>query len=337
MSIRRPAGTQVLWDPETLARIRSLQLIARQSVEGVLSGEHRSRRVGASVEFADYKEYQAGDELRHLDWKVLAKSDRLVTRRYQLETELSAMIVFDASGDLSTGGGGVVQRGAMGWLERVFKRPVQAPPRPALGSTKFGYAVTLAASIAWGLIRRQEPVGLVVIGGETSGARLLMPRQGRAQLARIIGILADLRPAGEADLAQTLAAVGPRLRQRSLLCVVSDFMEEPESWGPALLAFSQRRTDLAAFHVLDRQEMHLDFERPAHFFSPEGGEDLALDPVGARAEYAQVRDAWLKEVEAQVRAHKGRYYPCLSDQSLFGPLRALLLGHPGEAADLGTP
>ena len=104
MSPGRPVGSPVLWDPETLARIRSLQLIARQSVEGVLSGEHRSRRVGASVEFADYKEYQPGDDLRHLDWKVLARSDRLVTRRYQLETELSAMIVFDASGDLATGG-----------------------------------------------------------------------------------------------------------------------------------------------------------------------------------------------------------------------------------------
>ena len=336
MSPGRPVGSPVLWDPETLARIRSLQLIARQSVEGVLSGEHRSRRVGASVEFADYKEYQPGDDLRHLDWKVLARSDRLVTRRYQLETELSAMIVFDASGDLATGGS-AAEAGARGWLQRVFRRSEQAPPRPDLGSTKFGYAVTLAATLAWALVRRQEPVGLAVIGGETSGVRLLMPRQGRSQLARIIGILADLRPAGEADLGRTLAAIGPRLRQRSLVCVVSDFMEEPSDWAPAMLAFSKRRADLAAFHVLDRQEMHLNFERPAHFFSPEGGGDLAIDPAGAQAEYAKVRDAWLGQVEAQIRAQKGRYYPCLTDAGWDAALRSLLLGHPGQALRLESP
>lgn len=329
-------GVPVLWDPETLARIRSLQLIARQSVEGVLSGEHRSRRVGASVEFADYKEYQAGDDLRHLDWKVLGRSDRLVTRRYQLETELSSMIVFDASGDLSTGGA-EAERGARGWLQRVFSGPKVAAPRPALGSTKFGYAVTLAASLAWALIRRQEPVGLAVIGGETSGVRLLMPRQGQSQLARIIGVLADLRPAGEADLGRTLAAIGPRLRQRSLVCVVSDFMEEPADWSPAMLAFSKRRADIAAFHVMDRQEMHLDFERPAHFFSPEGGDDLAIDPVGAQAEYAKVRDEWLAQVEGEIRAQKGRYYPCLTDAGLDAPLRGLLLGHPGAPLRLERP
>lgn len=336
MSQGRPAGSPVLWDPEALARIRSLQLIARQSVEGVLSGEHRSQRVGASVEFADYKEYQAGDDLRHLDWNVLGRSDRLVTRRYQLETELSSMIVFDASGDLSTGGS-ATQAGARGWLQRVFSRPKEALPRPALGSTKFGYAVTLAASLAWALVRRQEPVGLAIVGGETSGVRLLMPRQGRAQLARIIGILADLRPGGQADLGRTLAAIGPRLRQRSLVCLVSDFMEEPADWSPALLAFSKRRADIAAFHVLDRQEMHLDFDRPAHFFSPEGGDDLAIDPVGAQAEYAKVRDAWLAQVEGEIRAQKGRYYRCLTDAGLDAPLRGLLLGHPGQPLRLGGP
>lgn len=324
----------VLWDAETLARIRTLQLVARQAVDGLLLGDHRSRRVGASVEFADYQTYQPGDDLRHLDWKVLGRSDRLVTRRYQLETEWPCMIVLDASGDLSTGGGqGPRQRR---WLSRLFGNE-QPRPRPELDGTKFGFSVKLAASLAWAMVRRNEPVGLCVLGGETQGHRLLLPKQGRSQLARIVGTLADLRPAGEADLAEGLAAVGPRLRSRSLVALVSDFMEEPGDWSPSLLALAKRRCDLAAFHVVDRQEMELDFDQPALFFSPEGGEPLQIDPQGAQREFAEVRDAWLLEVERSLRGHRARYYPCLIERGLDAPLRALFQGNPGQPLSLERP
>jgi uncharacterized protein (DUF58 family) len=95
----------ILWDPNVLARVRRLHLLAVQTVEGLLHGGHKSRRVGANVEFADYKDYSPGDSLRDLDWKVLARSDRLVVRRYEVETELQCVLVLDASGDLSTGQG----------------------------------------------------------------------------------------------------------------------------------------------------------------------------------------------------------------------------------------
>lgn len=300
----------IVWDPEVMARLRHLQLVAVQTVDGLLHGTHRSRRVGANIEFADYKDYSPGDSLRDLDWRVMARSDRVVVRRYEVETELAATVVLDASGDLSTGTGS----------------PFGRPP---LEGTKFGYAVTLAACLAWFLHRHQEPVGLTILGGEGVSTPYLPPRGGGAHIARLLGVLAGLRPGGQARLGQGLSALGPRLRRRSLVLLVSDFMEEPAGWVDALTTFAQRRTDLAAFHVMDRRELSLDYERPMIFHSPEGGEELPVDPVGAAGEFREVLRQWMGEVRGGLAQHRGRYYPAWTDLPMDLTLRSMIRGARG--------
>ncbi|MCB9762856.1 MAG: DUF58 domain-containing protein [Alphaproteobacteria bacterium] len=297
----------IAWDPDVLSRIRHLHLVAVQTVDGLLHGVHRSRRVGANIEFADYKEYTPGDNLRDLDWRVLARSDRLVTRRYEVETELACTLLLDASGDLSTG------RGSPYAL-------------PELEGTKFGFAVTLTATLAWFLHKHQEPVGLAIFGGQGAPTGYIPPRSGANHMGRIFGALASLRPGGQADLGKALSALGPRMRRRSLVAVISDFMEETDTWTPALTALARRRTDLVALHVMDRAELALDFEQPMIFFSPEGGEPVPVDPVGVAEEFDAVRRDWLREVQGALSAHRGRYYPCWTHLPLELVLRQLIGG-----------
>jgi uncharacterized protein (DUF58 family) len=322
--------SEPLWDAEVVARIRALQLTARGAVDGLLHGDHRSGRIGQAVEFAGYKEYAPGDELRHLDWRVLARTDTYVVRRYQVETEWPAVLVVDASADLSTGGEPPSPGPVRGLLRRVLGSEPKPPPRPVLHGSKFAMSVQLAASLAWYLIHNQEPVGLLIVGGETTRARWLPPRSGTQHLARIFGTLADLRPSGTADLGAALSTLGPRVRNRSLVVLISDFMEETPTWGPALSGLARRRCDVVGLHVLDRAEMELAFDRPLVFFSPEGGGDLPVDAPGAAEEYATVRDAWFREVHGALVEHGGRYLRAWTDASVVGPLGRLIAGHPGE-------
>ncbi len=301
--------TQVLtpWEPEVLARIHHLHLVARRVVEGVLHGAHRSRRLGPNVEFADYKEYSAGDPLRDLDWRVLARSDRLVVKRYEAETELACTLVLDASGDTGTGDQAV--RGKL-------------PPR----GSKLSYGVALAATLAYFLHLHGEPVGLVVLGGEGVRQSWIPPRGGRQHLSMIFASLASVRAGGRADLAEGLARFSPRVPRRGLVALITDFMEPSDRWHPALGGLARRRADLVAFHLLDRRELTMDYDRPLVVFSPEGGEALPIDPGGDHGEFNQVVGEWLDEVKGTVLGQGGRYLPTWTDLPLESVLRRVIQG-----------
>ena len=312
----------IVWEPEVLARIRHLTLKARHAVEGVLQGAHRSRALGPAVEFVDFKEYSPGDPLRDLDWRVLARSDRLVGRRYQAESDLPATLLLDASADMATGVGSL---GA-------------GRPRPPLDGSKFGYALCLTATLAWYLQLRNEPVGLTVLGGEGLPWRVLPPRAGRRHLSRILAVLASVSPAGRAGLGKGLRAAAERQRRSSLLVLVSDLMEETETWAPALQALGQRRTDLRVLQLWDRGELQLRYPRSARFFSPEGGPAQPLDPVAARPAFLQVVAQWQQEVRRAVQAWRGIHLRVPTDRPLAEPLwRLLCAGRTAARRSSGSP
>lgn len=294
-------------EPEVLSRLRHLSLVATRTVDGLMAGAHRARRLGANVEFAEYKDYTPGDPLRDLDWKVLAKTDRLVTRRYQAETELACHLVLDASGDLGTG-----------------KDAVHS--RPPLEGSKFGYALCLTATLAAYLERQGEPVGLHIVAGEDGGERHIPPRSGKRHLAQILMALAELRPGGKAELADTLGWVADQTRRRSLVVMISDLMEEPGSWLPQVRAYAGRKTDFAAIQIADRTELSLAFEVPAIFVSPEDGSSLAVDPVGAGSEFAAVVEAFFDEVRGGIRQEGGRHILAWTEDPMDLALRRLIGG-----------
>jgi uncharacterized protein (DUF58 family) len=295
-----------IYDAEVLARVRHLHLRARRLTDALLMGEHRSRRVGQAVEFADYQEYLPGMDLRGLDWRVWGRSDRYVIKRFETETELPCTLVLDLSGDLGTG-----RRARRG--------------RPDLEGSKAGYAIVLAATLLYFLHRHGEPVGLEIVAGEGVPHVSLPPRGGRNHLQLLFLLLGSVRPGGQAGLREALGRVGSRTRRRSWVGVVSDGMEEPSEWLPALSAFAKRGTDLRFFHVHDPGEWSLAFDQPAVFFSPEDGAELAVDPGGAQAAFAEVVAEYVAEVERGVVRFGGRYLPVATDRPLDEVIRAAVL------------
>ncbi len=295
------------WDPEVLARLGQLHLRARQLVAGLTSGGHPSERISRSVEFADYKEYSPGDSIRDLDWRILARSDRLVVRRQQAETELAVTFILDASGDLATGESGRYHR-------------------PPLRGTKLGAALTLLATMAYYLHHSGEPVGLAILGGEGVPQRWIPPRRSRSHIAQLFATLAAVRPAGRDVLGAGLSTLGQRMVRRSAVVLVSDLMEEPAQWGPALAALTRRQIDLRVAHIYDRREWTMDYRTSARFFSPEGGEALPVDPGAVRDAFADVVEEYLTEVRGWLASRSAQHVLVPSDAPLEQPIGRLLRG-----------
>ena len=298
-----------LWDPEVLARIAHLHIQARGLVQGLHQGAHRSVRSAANVEFTDYKEYSPGDPLRDIDWRVLARTDRLVVRRHRAEEELGCLILLDASADLATGKGSRYPLG----------------PGPYQG-TKWSWAVVLAASLALAALRRGEPVGLAIIGGESVRWPYLPLATGDAHLTRILGNLASIRPAGRADLAAGLLQLGPRLRKGVMTVLVSDLMEEPSSWGPTLASLRSTAMDLRIVHVHDTAEWAFSVGGPARYHSPEGGPALPVDPLDVRPRMAAAVAEYLAEVRTWAAQAGALHLLAASDTDLGLVLARLLRG-----------
>ncbi len=291
-----------VWDAEVLARVRHLHMRARHLTDALLTGPHRSRRVGQAIEFADYQEYVPGMDLRGLDWRVWGRSDRLVVRRYEAETELPCTLVVDLSGDLGTG-------------------ETSRTAYPPLEGSKAGYAIMLAGTLAYWLHRHGEPVGLEIVAGEGMQHRSLPPRGGRSHLQSLFLQLASARPSGRADLLPALSRVGGRLKRRSWVGLITDGMEEPSRWLPALAAFARRGADVRLFHLHDAAEWALDFRSPALFFSPEGGDALAVDPGGAQEAFEEVVREYVEEVRRGVVRWGATYLPVSTDE----PLEAVIV------------
>ena len=287
------------WDAALLSRIAHLHLRARRAVAGWRLGSHRSRQNSTNIEFSDYKEYAPGDPIKHLDWRVAARTDRLVIRRQEAETEVPVTLILDASGDLGTG-------------------------TPDLDRSKLGAGITVTATLATFLHRRGDPVGLEVLGGEGFTHRSIPPR--RTSLAPIMRTLAEVKPSGEANLRDAFERLGPRLPRRSIAVVVSDLMEEPSTWSPAIHALCQRGVDVRVLHVYDSSEWGMDYTNALRLYSPEGGDELAVEPMAAREQLGQVVADYLDEVRAALSRGKAAHYLHAADADLDTALRVLLRG-----------
>lgn len=294
-------------DPRVLSRVRHLHLRARVLTDSLLMGEHRSRRIGQAVEFADYLPYIPGMDLRGLDWKVWGRTDKLVVKRFHTETQLPSVVLVDLSGDIGTG-----STGTAGY--------------PELDTSKAGYAITLAATLLYWLYRHNEPVGLEIIGGLDVPYRSYLPRGGRNHLQALFVALAQARPGGVASLDQALRRIGDRVVRRGLVAVITDGMEEPSTWLPSLGAFARRGSDLRLFHLYDRGEWGLRFPGALQLYSPEGGGELAVDPDGAREAFAEVVKDYVAEVRRGIVGWGGLHHLCPTDRPLEDVLRMVSTG-----------
>lgn len=270
--------------PQTLARLRTFELRAKMIVEGVMAGQHRSPYQGFSVEFAQHRPYVPGDDIRRLDWKVFARSDKLHLKQYQQETSLDLVTLVDSSGSMSYGSRSFAEASGVGRA---------TSPDGREHWSKFDHATALAAALSYITLRQGDRVGLAVYADEV---RAVVNRSSASATWRqIVGVLATQPVDRPTDLGRALDQILAKVTNRCLIAVVSDFFEEPERIRAAWARARHRGHDLIAFQVLDRAERNFTFHEAAPFVGFEGEGLVRVDP---RA----IRRAYLAELERHTQA-----------------------------------
>ena len=274
-------------DPETAKRVANLTLQARKAVDGVLSGIHRSPHRGASVVFVEHREYRPGDDLRLLDWRAYARSDRHQIKRFEQETHLRATLVMDRSGSMAYGGEG----------------------RP----TKAEHAATLLSALAFILVRQGDAAGLCVIDNVVQ--KRLPPRTRPAHLEELLAELARPPVSGaKTDLNHALNEVAERASRRGLIAIASDLLDFGDKALAPLSYLVGRGHDVVVFHVLDPDELELPFEDAARFEGLEGEAPIEADPEVLREAYKAEIDAFIDRCRQRCTTLGARWVLARTDE-----------------------
>ena len=296
-------------DSELLSRVSALQVCAHKLVWGYRFGLHRAPRRDSGIEFFEHKTYAPGDALKDIDWRVLARRDQLLVRKQQADTDVAAIIAIDASGDMNVG----------------------APPSfSEHQQSKLGRAIVLAASLAAFLERRGERIGLYIMGGsfaQGEGQRWLPPKSGKRHLSQIMRELSHLAGHGEANLAQHLEDLAPLAPKRSMVFVLSDLMEEPDSWGPALRALSIQNHQVRVVHHYSKMEWEFSDNMAAQFASHEEGLTLPMDTRDVRGDFLAVLEEYRAQTTLWMNKSQSFYIPDPIEEPLFSPFFSMITGH----------
>ncbi|MCE9593388.1 MAG: DUF58 domain-containing protein [Planctomycetes bacterium] len=260
-------------DPAVLDRLEGLELVARTVVEGFMAGHHRSPLRGSSTEFAQHREYVPGDDLRRLDWKVFARSDRLVVKEYFEETNLSCHLLLDASESMAYG--------SLDW-------------------TKFDYARWCAAALAHLVLASRDTAGLVVFD-EKEKAKV-PPKTGEEQERHIFDALSRAKPEGPTGVGNVLQWIATRLKSRGIVAIFSDFFDDPETIVSGLRRLVHGGHEPILFQVLDPLETSFDLDRLVRFDGLEGSGQLKIDPKAIRAAYLEELAAHTALLKKHTRA-----------------------------------
>lgn len=251
------AGISEFLSPEMMRKLEALALRSRYVVEGLRAGAHASRLKGASVEFADHRQYVKGDNLRHLDWKVFGRTERFYVRQFEQETNLRVHLILDGSA-------------SMGFS--YADRP-----------SKYDFACRIAAAFGYVVCKQQDSLGLTVFD---NALREEIPnRSGMRHLRLILEKLSANRPRGLTDTGHALHALAERSLRRGLIVILSDLFDDPEALFRAVAHFRKKLHDVILLQILDPAELEFSFDGVAEFVDMETGEKLEVDPALARAAY----------------------------------------------------
>jgi uncharacterized protein (DUF58 family) len=248
-------------DSKVLNKITRLDLKARHIVEGFVSGMHKSPYHGFSVEFAEHREYTPGYDLKHLDWKVFGRSDRLYIKEYELETNLRSHILIDTSESMDYKSG---------------------------ETSKLELACYIAASMSYMILKQQDSVGITCFDKEVKN--FIPASSSMGHMRPILKTLAGVRAEKKTELSNVFHTMAERLRKRGLVIIISDLFDEPEKILKGLQHFRHRRHDVIVFHILDEYELTFPFQRMTLFEGMEEYPKLLVDP-------RSLRNAYLEEVE----------------------------------------
>lgn len=290
----RPSPTSS--DPQILAKLSRLELRSQAAVEGLRAGRHRSPSLGSSSEFAGHREYLPGDDLRHLDWKVFARSDRYSLRQYEAETDLAGHVVLDCSASM--------RFGSLAW-------------------SKFDYAVWTAASLCRLLLLQRDRASLALLAGD-SLLDAIPARGGEAHGRALLNRLESCRPAGEGDPGEALASAAPRFGRRGLVIWISDLLGDPASAARAASRLRHEGHDLLVLRILDPAEVCLPYTGNTRFDGLEGSERLRLDPRAIREAYGEAFREHAVRLRHSLRGLRCEFHRFTTDEALAGALTAFL-------------
>lgn len=259
-----PASKRYL-RPEVTTRIRRLELTARRVVEGFLSGMHRSPYFGQSIEFLQHRQYTRGDEIRHIDWKVYARQDRLHIKQYEEETNLRLTLLVDRSGSMAYGDG---------------------------ETNKFDYSASIAASLAYLALRQKDATGLFTF--DTAVRSSVPAKSNQQQLTRILSVLDSVGADGRTDLPRVAKEVSQGIPKRGLVVIISDLLGV-DKLLEGLRVLRQRGHDVALFHVLHDDELDFEFDGATRFEGLETDDFLNCNPRALREGYLEALDSFLEQ------------------------------------------
>jgi uncharacterized protein (DUF58 family) len=298
-------GSKRFLHPEAIKRISRLEVRARHVVEGFLSGMHRSPYFGQSVEFLQHREYVTGDDLRHVDWKVWARQDRLYVKQFEEETNLRAMLVLDRSRSMDWSGD------AAGRL------------------TKRQYAERLVAALALVLLRQRDATGLITF--DDAVRTLVPPRARHTQWHLLLRELSVTTPGTGTAAEPALRRVVEQLRRRGLVVFVSDLLFDPPLALTALRFLRHRGHQVLVLHIMDPDEVELRGAAEARYEDPESGQAVVLRPADWAQAYARTVEAAVSEWRSACR-RRGIAYERVTTDTPFGQaLRQALVRSTGLA------
>jgi len=278
--------------------LAAVPLKPRHAMQGNISGRHASPHRGSSVEFAEYRKYVPGDDLRRLDWRAFGRTDRYYVKEFEADTNLRCCLVLDTSGSM-----GFASKGSM---------------------SKIDYGRRIAASLAYLAAQQGDAVGLATVSDQIKTN--IPARRSAPHLKVILDTLEDATPSGETRLPQILDELAETVRQRALVVILSDFFVEPSELRRSLEHLRFRKHDVAAFHLLDPQEIDFAFERPVRFVDMEGNTSLFVEPEEIVDRYQLALQNYLLEMQKIVLETAVDYHRVVTSESYEHPTMRFLVG-----------
>ncbi|MAY05896.1 MAG: DUF58 domain-containing protein [Verrucomicrobiales bacterium] len=291
------ASINDILQPEELQSIVNLQLMAKQTVEGAITGQHRSPHKGFSVEFAQHREYVQGDEIRRVDWKVFAKTDRYYVREYEEETNLRAMLLLDASGSMGYKGEN--------------------------GITKLQHAIKLSACLAHIIMKQSDSIGLMTF--DTKIRSHIPPRSSTRHLRILYEEMLKTRPGGETDVSKVFHDIVPRIDKRGMVFILSDCFTDVKSLLASVAHFRHASHEVVIFHVMDRDEVEFPFDAWTRFENLERTAEFQMvDPASFRAAYLDNFAKFTEALKLGCQRHRVELVPMYTHEPLTDSLARFL-------------
>jgi uncharacterized protein (DUF58 family) len=276
----------IRFDPTSLAKYGRLSMVARNVVEGFLTGVHKSPYKGFSVEFAEHRQYYPGDEIRHIDWRAYGKTDRYYIKEFEEETNLKAYLLVDASGSMAYRG---------------------------QHASKFQYAQYIAASLAYLMLHQLDAVGLVTHDTKVRG--LIPPRANSKHLLNLLNTLEQTQPGGETSMAPIWHELAGQFKRRGMVIILSDCFDQLTPLMRALQHFRHRRHEILLFHILAPEEMEFPFKKWTQFRNLEVvGDKRLVDPQRLRKEYLKNFQAYCEQLRTQAGQMQIDYHLMRTDE-----------------------